>query len=276
MNKSYVIRLYPTKSQINLIEKTFGCVRFIYNQMLEERIYVYKEFKDDKTKLYKHKYKTEKEYKVIFPFLKEVSSYSLQQANRDLNEAYKNFYRRIKQGKKPGFPKFKNKKIDRCSYREPNGNFQNKEPKLRIKGNKIKITKLGFVKFRGLSKDFRGIIKSVTISKTKTNYYECSILVEQDPIIKERISDNTIGLDLGLKEFVVCSNGEVHHGIKEQLYEIEKDIKKQQRHLARKQKDSKRREKCRLKLAKLFEYKTHFHDHYQWNLVNYAVRTKLL
>ena len=236
--------------------------------MLQERLEVYEQLRNDKKLLYKHKYKTEKEYKILFPFLKEVSAVALQQANRDLYQTYKNFYLRVKQNKKPGFPKFKNKKIDRLSYREINGNYDQKEHIICIKGNKIKIPKLSYVKFRGLDKNFQGRITSITISKTKSNHYECSILAEQDLIIKERIFDNTIGIDLGLKEFVTTSNGDIYHGIKDKLYEIEKDIKKQQKHLARKQKDSKRFQKCKLKLAKLYEYKTKILDHYQWHLVN--------
>jgi putative transposase len=265
MNKAYKIKLYLNKNQEEIINKTIGCSRFIYNQMLNERINIYKELKDNKEKLYSYKYKTEKEYKQEFEWLNEVSSYALQQSRIDLETAYKNFYRRIKQkNKKVGFPKFKSKKIAKQSFRlnQTTSNI------IQIKGNKIKLSKYGFIKFKGLSKNFQGIIKSITVTKNKDNSYEASILVNQNEIKKERISNNQIGIDLGLKEFIVCSNGDQINGIKNKLYEVENKIKKQQKHFSRKQNESIRKEKCRIKLAKLYQYKTNFQNHFFWHLVN--------
>jgi putative transposase len=109
--KAIKIQIYPNLKQKETIDKTIGCTRFIYNQMLAERIKVYEELKADKEKLYKHKYKTEKEYKQDFEFLKEASSRALQQSRNDLDVAYKMFYKRVKSKKaKVGFPKFKSKK----------------------------------------------------------------------------------------------------------------------------------------------------------------------
>jgi putative transposase len=265
MNKAYKIKLYPAKKQEELINKTIGCSRFIYNQMLSERIKVYEELKNDKEKLYTYKYKTEKDYKQEFEWLNEVSSYALQQSSRDLFNAYQNFFKRVKQkNKKVGFPKFKSKKIAKQSFRI----CQTDSKVIQIKDNKIKLSKYGFIKFKGLSNNFQGIIKSVTVTKNKDNSYEASILVDQNEIKKERISDNRIGIDLGLKEFVVCSNGETIKGIKNKLYEVENKIKKQQKHFSRKQNESKRKEKSRIKLAKLFQYKTNFQNHFFWHLVN--------
>jgi putative transposase len=227
--------------------------------------------------LYAYKYKTEKQYKEEFEFLKEISSYALQQSRRNLEQAYKNFFRRVKQkAKKIGFPKFKSKKVSKLSYKEINGHFNKKTLLIEIKDNKLKLLKLGFIKFRGLDKNFQGRIISVTIIKNKDCTYEASILVEQTEIKKERKNNNIIGIDLGLKEFLVCSNGNVFKGIKEKLYEIEKDIKKIQKHLSRKQVinkklgiiDSKRYEKTRIRLAKLFKYKTNFQNHFFWHLAN--------
>ena len=118
MNNAYKIKLYPNIQQKELIDKTIGCSRFIFNQMLSERIIVYNDLKDDKEKLYAYKYKTEKEYKKEFEWLKEVSCYALQQSRIDLETAYKNFFRRLKQGnKKAGFPRFKSKKNSKNSFR---------------------------------------------------------------------------------------------------------------------------------------------------------------
>ncbi len=265
MNKAFKVRLYPNKSQKHLIDKTIGSCRFIYNQMLNERIEVYEKLKDDKEILFQHKYKTEKQYKEEFTFLKEVSSRGLQQSRMDLNQAYKNFYRRIRQGKKAGFPKFKAKHKSPLSYREPQVGSS-----LRVEDNKITLLKLGKVKLRGLSRQFSSDfkIKSVTVSQSRTGKFFASILTEYDLIPKKRKSDNNIGIDLGLKEFATCSNGEQIKGIQKEVKEIESKIKTQQRHIARKKKGSNRRKKAILKLNKIHEYKTNFMNHFQWNLVN--------
>lgn len=183
MNKAYKIKLYPNKEQQTLIGKTIGCCRFLYNQMLNERIEVYELLKNDKKELYSHKYKTEKQYKEEFEFLKDVSSHALQQSTRNLEQAYKNFFKRVKnKAKQVGFPKFKSKKLSKNSYKELNGNFHQKEPLVLIKDSKLKLPKLGFVKFRGLNKDFQGKITSVTITKNKDCTYEASILVEKNQL----------------------------------------------------------------------------------------------
>jgi putative transposase len=192
MNKAYRIKLYPAEKQKELIDKTIGCARFIYNQMLAERIKVYEELKDDKKKLYSYRYKTEKDYKKEFDFLEEVSSYALQQSRIDLNTAYKNFYKRIKnKAKQVGFPRFKTKKLSKNSFRI----CQTSSNILLIKDNKIKVSKYGFIKFRGLNKDFQGVIKSITIEKRKDGNYFASILVERNKIKKERKSNNILGID---------------------------------------------------------------------------------
>ena len=246
--KSFKVRLYPNKIQQKLIDQTIGNCRFLYNQMLNERIKIYNELKNDKEKLYNYKYKTEKEYKQEFEFLRIGIFNSLQQSRIDLEKAYLNFFRGMKKGKKVGFPKFK-----------------------------IRITKVGLIKFKGLSKNFNGLIKSVTVFKSKSGKYFASILVEKEIYDKKiRKSNNIIGIDLGLKEFITCSNGIQIKGIQEKVNEIENKIKKQQKYLSRKIlinkklniKNSKRREKCRIKLAKLYEYKINYLNHFQWNLVN--------
>ena len=266
MNKAYKIKLYPNNKQKELIDKTIGCSRFIYNKMLNEKIEIYGQFKElkiSKEELYNYKYKTEKEYKKEFEFLKEASSRALQQSRQDLNSAFQNFYKGLKKKSKVGFPKFKSKHNVKWGYREPQVANQ-----IRIKDNKINLLKIGFINFRGLSKNFNGIIKSVTIIKNRDFTYEASILVECKQIIKPRVSNNKIGCDLGLKEFLVCSNGYSFKGIKTELFEIEKLIKKQSKHLSRKKRGSKNYELCRIKLAKIYKYKTNFQNNYFWHLSN--------
>ena len=94
--KALKIRIYPNKSQSAQLAKTFGCCRFLYNSMLAERIEVYKKLKDSRRELFEHDYKTEKQYKEEFPFLKEIDSIALQQARIDLSVAYQNFFRKCK------------------------------------------------------------------------------------------------------------------------------------------------------------------------------------
>jgi putative transposase len=185
-NKVYKVRMYPNKSQKELITKTCGCVRFIYNNMLAERKDVYAEFKNNKELLNNHQYKTEKIYKQEFDFLKEVSSRALQQSRIDLNTAYRNFF---KNGF--GFPKFKKKGKSNTSYREPQTNNC-----ISIKDRKyIKLLKLGWVKIKGLPSDFNGNIKSVTVSIANNGNYYASILVEQENIKKEN-KGKAVGIEL--------------------------------------------------------------------------------
>ena len=265
-NKAFKVRLYPNQSQTELIDKTFGCSRFLWNQMLAERISVYEDLKDDNDTLYAYKYKTEKEYKQEFEFLKEVPSRALQQVRVDLDKAYKNFFRRIKKGQKPGFPKFKKKHKCKYAYRDPQvGN----QVRLSDDKKKLILPKLKAVKIKGLSKNFQDDIKSVTVSKTKSGKYFASILVEmENQIIKERKSDNVIGIDLGLKEFATCSNGETITGIKNRMELIDKRIRQQNRHLSRKKRGSNRWNRCRIKLNRLYEYRTNYLNHFQWHLAN--------
>lgn len=262
MNKSYKIRIYPNQKQKEQINITMGCSRFIYNQMLAERIEVYERLKDNKEELYSYKYKTEKEYKKEFEWLKNASSWALTQSRIDLETAYKNFYRELKKGNIQ-YPKFKSKHKSRFSYRECQSGNQ-----IRIKNNKIKFLKVGFVKLAYLSNNFDGIIKSITVSKSKTNKYYVSILTEQEQYIKKRIFDNKIGLDLGLTDFCITSDGKFFKPIRENLNKLDKKKKYWQKKFSRQLKGSKRREKTRLKIAKIYERQNNLLNYFQWHLVN--------
>jgi len=262
-NKAYKVRIYPNMKQTEIIEKTFGCTRFLYNQMLAERIAVYEKLKDDKELLYAYKYKTEKEYKLDYEFLKEVPSRALQQARNDLDRAYKNFFNGIKKKKNVGYPKFKSKKKTKLSYRDPQVNGQ-----IRIENNKLNMPKLGFLKVKGLPKEINGQIKSVTVSKSKSGKYFASILTECMLKERKRKSDNVIGIDLGLKEFAICSNGDIFSDIKKYNFIYDKKIRKMQKYLSRKTKGSVRYEKQRVKLNRVYEKRNDVLNNYFWNLVN--------
>jgi putative transposase len=234
MLKAYKFRLYPNKEQQEYFAKCFGCVRFIYNKMLEDKINYYKE-----TGQMLHN--TPAQYKEQFPFLKEVDSLALANAQLNLNKAYKNFFK----DKSVGFPKFKKKK-NKQSYTTNNQNGT-----IYIKDGYIKLPKLkSMVKVKQHRK-FNGKIKSVTISKTPTNKYYVSILVEEEITPLPKINKK-IGIDLGINDFAVTSDGEIFENPK-WLRKSEQRVKFLQRSLSRKKKGSKNREKARLKLAKAYE-----------------------
>ena len=139
VSKTFKLRLYPTDAQRAMINNNIGACRFLYNTMLKERMGIYELLKDDKEALYSHKYKTEKQYKEEFEFLKEVDSTSLQQSRIDLTRAYSNFFRSLQNGKGAGgFPKFHKKGV-KDSYRVMN----NGSIKMDFKKRKIRMPKMG-------------------------------------------------------------------------------------------------------------------------------------
>ena len=234
MLKAYKYRLYPNRKQQEYFAKCFGCARFIYNKMLNDKIEHYKLT----GKMLKN---TPAQYKKDYPWLKEVDSLALANAQLDLEAAYRKFF---KEG--AGFPKFKSRKRSKHSYTTNNQNGT-----IYIEDGYIKLPKLkSKVKLKQHRK-FEGKIKSCTISKTKTGKYYISVLVEED--IKPLPKTNTkVGIDVGISSFAVCSNGDVVKNPKH-LRKSEARLKKLQKSLSRKQKGSNNREKARLKVAKLHE-----------------------
>jgi len=242
--RAYKYRLYPNKEQEILINKTIGCCRFVYNHYLAKKIELYK--KDKQFFTYNACANDLKNLKAEFEWLKEVDSISLQQSLKDLDKAYKNFFGRTKKGEKElGFPKFKSKKIPNRSYRTQNVNGN-----ISITENKIKIPKLGLVGFVN-SRSFIGKITSCTISKTSTDKYFVSVLVEEQYQELPQ-NNNMLGFDLGIKEFLVTSDGEVVNNPK-YLRQSEKQLIKLQRQLSKKEKGSQRYKKHSKKIAKTHE-----------------------
>ena len=242
MLKAYKFRIYPNDSQKEYFAKTFGCSRLIYNLMLADRIKSYEENKDLDIK--KIKYPTPAQYKKEYKFLKEVDSLALANEQLNLDKAYKNFFR----DKSVGFPKFKSKKTNHHSY-----TTNNQKGTVYIENGYIKLPKLKTMvkikQHRQIPSD--GIIKSCTISKTPSDRYYISILVEQN-IQKLNKTDKKVGVDVGLKEFAICSDGFRVPNPKH-LRKSEKRLIKLQKDLSRKKKGSKNRNKARLKVAKLHQ-----------------------
>ena len=240
MLKAYKYRLYPNKEQKEYFAKTFGCTRFIYNQMLAARIKSYEENKDLDIKAIK--YPTPAKYKKEFEWLKEVDSLALTNAQINLNKAYKNFFR----DKSVGFPKFKSKKNNYHSY-----TTNNQKGTIYIENNKIKLPKLKTMVKIKQHRQFNGLIKSCTISQVPSGKYFVSILVDTKNKQLPKI-DKKIGIDVGLKEFAICSDGNRFKNPK-WLRKSEKRLHKLQKDLSRKKKGSNNRNKQRLKVAKLHE-----------------------
>src|SRR5574344_772940 len=266
-HKSLKLRIYPAIEQKSLINQTFGCCRKLYNEHLQEK----NEFYIENILPVKNKI-TEKEWKEIYSYLTEVSSTSLQQARMDCDNAFVNFFK-SKNGSrkgKSGFPKFKSKKDNHQSYREPN---VNENCQIFFENRIVKIPKLGKVIFkdRQFPKWWNQIQKlcSMTISKSCSGNYYVSILFEISPCnYKVKNRKEAIGLDFSPSEMYVSSESQTgkDFGYIAQKQKHHKQLKRLERILARKQflKDknsprklpSKNREKARIKLVRLEEHIT--------------------
>ena len=227
MYKAYKFRIYPNNDQIVLINKTFGCCRFIYNYFLDKC----------KKNGYTNSFNMCNELKELckeYTWLKEVDSCSLRCTIFNLEDSYKNFF-----SKKSGYPIFKSK-FNKQSYRTTciKSTYKGRSYsniKLDLIKRKIKLPKLGLVDIRGYRnlKEIEGNIINATITKEKTNKYYVSVIVDEKEIKKEKVIPKSIvGIDLGIKDLVVTSNGEKYENKKEVL-KYEKRIKRMQRKLSR-------------------------------------------
>ena len=239
MERAYKFRIYPNKEQQKLIAKTFGCVRFVYNYFLAMRIEAYKNSKKSLTFYECSSMLTQLKTELVW--LKEVDKCSLQNSLKDLDNAYKKFFK-----EHSGFPKFKSKKDNRKSYRSSYSN-NNIEYKVRF----IKLPKLGMVKICDKQVP-QGRILNATISQEPSGKYFVSLCytdVDVQPLPK---TNNSIGIDLGLKEFCIISNGEAVSNPKYLKQSLTK-LAKLQRELSRKSRGSSNRNKARIKVARQFE-----------------------
>ena len=236
ITRAYKIRLYPNKSQRTFFNKSFGCCRVIYNEMLYELQNAYK------NGIVLNKCDLFNKIKSKYNWMKNSDSQGLCNTYQDLNSAYTNFF-----NKKAKFPKFKKKK-DKNSYR--NGMMQKTIEKLIPNKNYIRIPKVGLVKFRE-NYDFSKLnilkIYNITVERSKTNKYYCSICVDVE-IPEYEHTGEVIGIDLGIKDLVIDSNGNKYSNPKYQV-KTEKKIKHLQKLYSKKTKGSRNQEKARLKLA---------------------------
>lgn len=242
--RAFKYRLYPTKEQETLINKHIGSCRWIYNYALDRKIEAYKK---DKTRLSRFDLSAripELKKNKDTEWLKEVNSQALQMSLKNMDEAFTRFFR-----DKKGFPRFKSKHYSRKSFNIP------QNIKVDWENRKVSIPKINNIKFI-VDRKPDGEIKSATVSKTPTNKYFISILVDTgvEPPNKYSIDPKTsIGVDLGVKDFLITSNGEKVSNpkhLKNHLFRL----KKLQRRASKKQKGSNNRKKANLRVAKLHEY----------------------
>lgn len=268
MFRAIKVKLYPNKQQEQVINKILGCYRFVYNHMLARK---QQEYTDNKISLslcdiskYFHNTLCKDEK---YSWIKEQNTHVMKQSIRQMMSAYDRFFKLHS-----GFPKFKTKK-DRQSALFPitaiskSNTFDTKHVSLvkSLKNIKFRCSDLYFKRLQ----TYKDSIRSATMSKTKSGNYFLSILIDipQDEIIKFKQTGGSVGIDLGVKDFVITSDGEIFenkHFFKKQ----ENKIKKLQKQLSRKVKGSNNREKARIKLAKVYERLVNQRENYIHSVVN--------
>lgn len=225
VNKAYKFRIYPTHEQATLINKTIGCARFVFNHFLSLWKDTYKEtgkgltYGSCSAELTKLKQEIE--------WLKEPDKFSLQNSLRNLADSYNRFFK-----KQNDAPRFKSRKNPVQTYQTnyTNGNIE-------IIDDKIKLPKLGLVKF-AKSREVEGRILNVTVRRNPSGKYFVTVLAEVE-VYKLPEKNAQVGIDLGLKDFVVQSSGQVYENPK-YLRKYEKQLEKAQRSLSRKQEQAKK------------------------------------
>lgn len=239
---SYKYRIYPNKTQKEMLSKTFGCVRFLWNKNVEV-------FNN------KGEFKSSTLYREEFDFLREVSAGALQQKEEDFKQFKNQFFSKDRK-KKLGRPSFKSKR-DKQSFRLPNQKFT-------LKDNKIRLEKIGWIKVK-VDRTYSGREMSVTVSKDLTEKYYVSILVETEQIKKQK-TGKQVGIDLGIKRLITTSDG-----LQIKNYSDNQGIKNIQRNLSRKKKGSRRYKELKLKLAKLHKKQSQKRDWLLHNISKYLV-----
>jgi putative transposase len=258
--KGFKYRIYPNVDQQTQLAKTFGCVRFVYNQILAKRIDLYKLENKSISKTDCNNY-CNRELKKEYIWLKDVDKFALTNSIYDLDSAYQNFFREIKKSNKnQGFPKFKSKKDHYYSYKT---NFTNNNIKVLFDENLVQLPKLGKIKAK-IHREFKGKILFATISKTPSNKYFVSFNVEvEHEVLPE--SKNMIGFDLGIKEFIIDTNN-VHIENPRVLKQYEDKLTKLQRQQAKMVKGSNNFKKQSIKISRTHEKITNIRHDFQHKL----------
>ncbi len=242
MLKAYKYRVYPNKSQQEQLAKTFGCCRFVYNQTLAYRKERYETEKKSVSRTDCNNY-CNRELKLQYEWLREVDKFALTNAIYNMDSAYQKFFK-----EHAGYPKFKSKHGNHKSYTT---NFTNGNISVDFDNNKIKLPKLKQVKAK-LHRKFEGEIKSATISQVSSCKYYVSVLVETKHEVLPK-AENNIGLDLGVKDLLITSEGKKYENPKT-LQKYERKLVSLQRQLAHKKKRSKNYYKTKKQIAICHEH----------------------
>lgn len=246
MKKAHKIRIYPNRKQEEQFQKTFGCVRFYWNFLLDQRMTNYKNKQNPEYELDTRTYAYLKR-SGDYEWLKEVEAQAFSQANMDLNKAYKNTF-----NSGFGFPKFKSKKHSKKSYRTAVG--------IKTNGRYFRIAKVGWGKMAEEVR-FSGKIMNVTISQNSSGKYFASFLVDSENYTKDPVKD-MIGLDLGITHFCVTSTGEkidkpkVYHSLEKRLAKAQRKLSRRfqiAKKSGKKLSECKNYQKQRKKVARLHE-----------------------
>ena len=247
MEYAYKFRIRPSSEQIQQIEATFGCCRFVFNHYLAlrrsqyqngEKVFTYNACSADMTHL-----------KDMLSWLRDVDATALQSSLRDLDDAFQNFFRRVRLGIKPyGYPKVKKKSNGRQSYKSKCVGTN-----IRVLDDKhIQLPKLGAVRC-AISKEVKGRILSATVSRTPSGKYYVAICCTGVDLPSLPATGAAIGVDVGIKDLAITSDGQKYLNSK-YTYKSEKRLARLQRQLSRKSKGSNNRRKAKQKVARLHEH----------------------
>jgi len=246
MEYSYKFRIYPTFEQERLIQRTFGCCRYVFNYFLADRQEKYRTTGKSPTR-----FQQDKDCTILrqnIEWLQEVDSIALKSEIQNLDYAFRNFFRRVRSGIKPyGYPQFKRKHDDRKSYKTKRVGTN-----ISINASQIKLPKLGWVKCK-VSKQVKGRILSATVSQNAAGKYFVAVNcteVEFEPLPK---TGAVVGVDLGIKALATTSDG-MEYPNRKFIKQSDAKLRRESRRLSRKQKGSKRREKQRIRKARLEEH----------------------
>jgi len=240
MKKTYKYRLYPSKEQIEILNKTLNSCKNLYNTQLEYERYIY-----EKEIRFANKIELNNilpDLKIIDQSLKQIHSQILQNVNDRVIKSFNSFFNRIKRKQTPGYPRFKS--ISRYnSFTYPQSGFKLEK--------KLKLSKLGDIPIK-LHRNIKGKIKTLTITKTPTNKWFACFSVKQDISPKKHSSNKIIGIDLGLENFATLSDNNTIENPRHLKKSLEL-LRRKSRQLSNKKKGSLNRKKSRLRLAKLHE-----------------------
>jgi len=240
INKGYKVELKPNNKQRMKLLQHAGAARFVYNWGLAQRINLYKKEKKSTSAPEQHRELNKLKSKE-FPWLYEVSKCAPQEALRDLDTAFKNFFRNIKKKKKAGFPKFKSKKKGIGSFRLTGS--------IHVESNRVKLPRLGWIRLKEKDRLPISSPSTITVSE-KAGHWFVSLHTEKEVEVQKIEEGEILGIDLGINHLATCSDGQVFDSPKS-LKKNLKNLKRAQQSLSRKQDKSKNREKAKKKVQKI-------------------------